>query len=608
MSEKRISGDTPLNTCTSSGMKQIEDGSEEHSIPRSFFNEREKELLEENKELRVKLQESEEVLDAIRSGMVDALTVQGPDGPQIFTIKGADHTYRVLIEEMNEGAITLNREAIILYSNSRFSEFVEAPLQLIIGSSFYDFLPPNDHVRFRALFQRGWQKSSRGEFALQSRKGAILPFSISMNALNVSNASVLAMIVTDLSAEMEILAVKSQVAAQNEIISKKEAELVKEKQTKEEAERFRAVLEGIPQIAWTSTPDGQLNYANKFWIEYSGFTFQQTKDLGWQAALHPDDEEKTLLLFGQSLQTGEELNIESRLRRGNDGTYRWHIFRASPVRNHLHQIILWVGTCTDIQVQKEHAEKIDQAREDLSALNQKLNIKNEQLIRTNDDLDTFVYTASHDLRSPILNIEGLINILEKKLHTQGILHDDKQKLIHMINNAINRFKATIQELTEVAKVQKNLAEETTFINFEEVIHEVMDNIQDMIRESNTQIIIDTAEQPEINISRKHLKSIVYNLLSNAIKYRSSERASEVGISTHKVDGWIVLSFRDYGLGMDLSRGNKIFEMFKRLHNHVEGTGVGLYIVKRIVDNMGGRIEVESTLGKGSIFRVYFSAH
>ncbi len=566
---------------------------------------REKELLAENAELQAKLQESEEVLEAIRSGAVDALTIQGPEGPQIFTIKGADHTYRVLIEEMNEGALTLNREAVILYSNSRFAEFVQLPLESVIGTSFFNFLLPKDHHAFVSLFEQGWLKNNKGEFALQSGKGKVKPFSISMSALNASGTSALGIIVTDLSAEKEILAIKSQVAKQNEIISRKEEELLKEKQTSEEAERFRTVLEGIPQIAWTATPDGRINYTNQFWHKYTAFSQADTIGNGWQQALHPDDKERTVGHFKASLKSGRNVNTENRLKRASDALYRWHITRASAVRNAQDQIILWVGTCTDIQDQKEYTDKIAQAREDLSDLNTELNTKNEQLIRTNNDLDTFVYTASHDLKSPILNIEGLMNLLEKKLQGDNMLQDDKQKLIEMIGHSINRFKFTIQDLTEIAKVQKSFEEDTSLVNFDEIISDVKDSIQEMIRRSNASIYCDTKGQPEINISRKNLKSIIYNFLSNAIKYRSLERDPEVHIKTEKQNGYVLLSIRDNGLGMDLSKGNKIFVMFKRLHNHVEGTGVGLYIVKRIVDNMGGKIEVESIPGEGTLFKVYF---
>jgi signal transduction histidine kinase len=113
---------------------------------------------------------------------------------------------------------------------------------------------------------------------------------------------------------------------------------------------------------------------------------------------------------------------------------------------------------------------------------------------------------------------------------------------------------------------------------------------------------------KINFSRKNLRSIVYNLINNAIKYRAPDRNPEVFIKTEKADGnFIVLRVLDNGLGISSENISKIFNMFKRLHDHVEGSGIGLYIVKRIIDNSGGRIIVNSEVGKGSEFSVYLKA-
>jgi signal transduction histidine kinase len=110
---------------------------------------------------------------------------------------------------------------------------------------------------------------------------------------------------------------------------------------------------------------------------------------------------------------------------------------------------------------------------------------------------------------------------------------------------------------------------------------------------------------EIYFSRKNLRSLFYNILSNAIKYSSPDRVNEITIATKAEGNYTVLSIADKGLGMSEGYENKIFRMFKRLHDHVEGSGVGLYLVKRIIENSGGKIEVESALGKGSCFRLFF---
>jgi signal transduction histidine kinase len=118
------------------------------------------------------------------------------------------------------------------------------------------------------------------------------------------------------------------------------------------------------------------------------------------------------------------------------------------------------------------------------------------------------------------------------------------------------------------------------------------------------VITSDFQVPEINYARKNLKSVVYNLISNAVKYRSSERVPHIWASTQADGEYIVLTIRDNGLGMNPEQRQNLFRMFKRFHTHVEGTGIGLYIVKRIIENSGGRIEVESEPDQGTIFRVY----
>jgi signal transduction histidine kinase len=177
----------------------------------------------------------------------------------------------------------------------------------------------------------------------------------------------------------------------------------------------------------------------------------------------------------------------------------------------------------------------------------------------------------------------------------------------MIYHSIIRFKATIQDLAEIVKIQKTFKEDAATVSFEEIIEDVKESIREMIVQTDAIIAVDTSAAPQVHISRNNLKSIIYNLISNAIKYRSLLRRPEIYLRTEKMDNFIVMTVTDNGLGMHVQDKNKIFDMFKRLHDHVEGTGVGLYIVKKIIDNMGGRIEVESVVGEGSVFKVYFKS-
>jgi signal transduction histidine kinase len=228
---------------------------------------------------------------------------------------------------------------------------------------------------------------------------------------------------------------------------------------------------------------------------------------------------------------------------------------------------------------------------------------NKNLLQINTDLDNFVYTASHDLKSPILNIEGLIN----DLATQECYNDPEVKvLLDMMAVSVGKFKTTIHDLAEVTKAQKNVEEDVECIEIRDVVEEIIQfSIARMIKETEAEIHYDLGKCSTIIFSKKNFRSVMYNLISNAVKYRSPERKPYILVSASEHDSYIVVSVKDNGLGINRSQRDKVFLMFRRAHSHVEGTGIGLYITKRIVENYGGRIELESEEGKGSVFKVYF---
>ena len=175
----------------------------------------------------------------------------------------------------------------------------------------------------------------------------------------------------------------------------------------------------------------------------------------------------------------------------------------------------------------------------------------------------------------------------------------------MMQTSVERFKKIINNLTDITKLQKDANQEASQVNVPEVVQEVMLDLDQMIQETGAQIEVDVSECSVINFSEKNLRSIVYNLLSNAIKYRSPERAPRVQVFCQFDQGFKVLRVKDNGLGIGQSQKDKLFSMFRRLHNHVEGSGIGLFMVKRMVENSGGKVEVNSSLGEGSTFSIYF---
>lgn len=235
----------------------------------------------------------------------------------------------------------------------------------------------------------------------------------------------------------------------------------------------------------------------------------------------------------------------------------------------------------------------------------KLEEMNRELLATNADLDNFVYSASHDLKAPISNIEGLVRALEEYLPEESAASTDIQKVLLLIQNSVDRFKKAIGDLTEVAKIQRADKSDVGDVNLNEIISDMLLDFESLIEVKNAVIETSLSPEAEIEFSAKNMRSVVYNLISNALKYSSPERQPNIRISTEVAPEFVVLTVADNGLGLNPADKMKIFSMFKRLHDHVEGSGIGLYIVKRIVENAGGHIELESEIGRGATFKVYF---
>ncbi|WMJ71842.1 response regulator [Cytophagaceae bacterium ABcell3] len=235
------------------------------------------------------------------------------------------------------------------------------------------------------------------------------------------------------------------------------------------------------------------------------------------------------------------------------------------------------------------------AEEELKSINQ-------QLLKTNADLDNFVYTASHDLKLPIANMEALVSSLQEEVTDD---EGDVIQMLNMLKKSSRQLKETIDDLLAIIKQQKNGSSKKEQVDCDKVLDEIISSIKDLIEDTGAIIYKDFKECNILNFPRANLKSIIYNLLTNAIKYRSPDRTPEIHIRMRKQGEYYLLSVRDNGLGISKKDQGKLFARFKRLHDHVEGSGIGLYIVKETVEKHGGKVELESEEGKGSEFKIFF---
>ena len=235
--------------------------------------------------------------------------------------------------------------------------------------------------------------------------------------------------------------------------------------------------------------------------------------------------------------------------------------------------------------------------------NTALSQSNDSLTRTNEDLDSFVYAASHDLKLPVLNLTGLLNEL-----LRGVTFTDpaeEQTLVLLIQENLRQLTATLDDLAALGQMQPATATPAETVDLADMVRDVLQVLEPQMRAARARVTTDFAVRPAVSYPRANLRTILLNLLSNAFKYADPDRPCRVHVSLWLDDNQPVLWVKDNGLGFDaVGHGPELFQLFRRFHHHTEGTGVGLYLVNRLVHVTGGHLEVESRVGEGATFRVY----
>ncbi|PTX18100.1 two-component system CheB/CheR fusion protein [Pontibacter mucosus] len=361
-------------------------------------------------------------------------------------------------------------------------------------------------------------------------------------------------------------------------------------------ERFRMVSMATTDVIW----DWDVVNNEIWWSDsLKAMLGYEKEEMGkgvesWYKLVHPNDRAELEKSIGLAINAGNDQWTGTYRVLKKDGSYAYISNRAQIMHNEYQMPYRMLGSFIDLT--------------DLKLTQEKLQATNEHLLRVIEDLDTFVYTASHDLKTPISNIEGLLLLLEHQVAAAGPIPGEPiQPVFDMMKGAISRFNNVIKDLTDIAKVQRGIDGEPEQVDVQEVFEEVAASMQETIDSEHAQINADFSGAPQIRFSKKNLYSVLYNLISNGIKYKAAGRNPEVTLKTERVDGYVLLTVSDNGLGISRDNQTKLFTLFKRFHAHVDGTGMGLYIVKRLVDNASGYITVRSEEGVGSTFEVYFKA-
>ncbi len=534
-------------------------------------------LLKEIEELRSQLQEANETIHAIRTGQIDALVVSTETGPQLYTLKSADHTYRIFIEKMKEGAVTLNQDDVILYSNSQFASMVDLPLSEVIGVQFGSFIPEGCKSEFRKLMKNGWNSDSKGEILLKNNKDRIIPVLLSFTSLELDEGTSLSVILTDLSAQKEG---ESQLKTKNEQLEQARRDVAKmneelEDMVKERTkdlslsrEYFQYLANNIPVIIWTADTHGKLDYVNRRWVEYTGYDIEESKTKQTEL-IHPDDLEKSSLAWREALKFKQKYEQEFRFKRNPDGAYRWHYAQAIPFKDEEGHITAWIGTSIDIDDQKKQLERKDE----------------------------FIGVASHELKTPMTTLKGYLQLME----SQQDLSDTVKSYISKASNSLIKLQRLVDQLLDVSKIKAGKLEFSKHVfNLTELLDQCVENSSIMYPLYT--IKKEFAENIMVMGNEERIEQVFMNLINNAVKYSPTNRNITVRIEEDGVSA--IVSVTDFGVGMSEQDQKFIFERFYRVngHDHVApGLGMGLYIASEIIKEHNGEIKVKSKLNEGCVF-------
>ena len=371
-------------------------------------------------------------------------------------------------------------------------------------------------------------------------------------------------------------------------------------------ERFRVMADTVPDIIYTATPDGMIEFLNQRFYDASGLPQCSGLGLGWTSAVHPEDLPGLTERWQRSLQTGEPFHVEFRLRDAH-GVFRWFISRAWPIYDEARRIVRWFGASTDIHELKETqfalAGTQSQLREHTTKLEQIVSERTAKLRETISQLESFSYTVAHDIRAPIRALEGYAQLLIADC--SKVLDAKALQLLHNMARAAQHLDALTRDLLNYTKVSTQQIEQQP-IDLEGVIQDVT-AINPALDERGTITIVRPLDGvmgfPTL------LGQCFSNLLENAVKFVAPNVSPRVVVRSERRGEQVRLWVEDNGIGMDAETQKKIFGIFQRARSArgYPGTGIGLAIVVKAVERMGGSCGVESEPGRGSRFWIQLPA-
>lgn len=301
----------------------------------------------------------------------------------------------------------------------------------------------------------------------------------------------------------------------------------------------------------------------------------------------PNSDIKNIKKIISSIRNREECVIEMISYKKNKKEF-WLRFSMIPIYNSDNELSHWVSMQRDISDEKKQEKEKEQLILELT--------------KTNKDLKQFSYITSHNLRAPISNLTGLLNLLDDIT----IEDPELKEILHGFHKSTHLLNETVNDLTKIMIIKDNPSIQKEEVSLKEVFENIFSQLTFQIDIHKPILKIDFEKVSVLNINKSYIESILLNLLTNSIKYKSENQKLKITITTNQVNDTTILLFKDNGIGIDLERNrDRLFGLYQRFHNYPDSKGLGLYLVKSQVEAMGGTIKIESKVNKGTTFTLIF---
>jgi len=380
-------------------------------------------------------------------------------------------------------------------------------------------------------------------------------------------------------------------------IKRKNIQLIElTKKLKESDDRYQRLTDSLPIMIYSVDANGNITYANEWLKTYTGLTKEGINTSGWGEVIHPED----LITYPHNslpITPGEAINMERRIREKETSMYKWHTGVCIGTANDEGIVTNWNTFMVDINAQK----LIEQALIDnkaLKAIQDELNEKINQLHNSNEQLERFAYVTSHDLQEPLRKISFYSDFILQK---HGLdLPSGANAMFQNLINATIRVKQLIQDIL-VYSTEHN--DPFTQVNLNDIAIDVLEDLKISIEEKSADIVI--ANLPTIEGNPRQMKQLFENLIANSLKFSKEGVTPKIHVSCKINDDAVILYFTDHGIGFENKYINKLFNVFQRLHSNeaYKGTGIGLAICKKIVDQHKGSITATGNIGEGATFQI-----